>query len=93
MKEFARYILAHVYAVVLGDKRVLLNKPFVASLKLRETVFDPERMKETYARFADSNEMHQWNLNPFALETFIPELPTLTPGMSPTRSMSKETTA
>ena len=87
MKEFARYILAHVYAVVLGDKRVLLNKPFVASLKLRETVFDPERMKETYARFADSNEMHQWNLNPFALETFIPEMPT------PMPSMNKETTA
>jgi flavin-dependent dehydrogenase len=73
MKEFARYILAHVYAVVLGDKRVLLNRPFVNSLKLRETVFDPERMKAAYAPFADSNEMQEWNLNPFALETFIPD--------------------
>ncbi len=31
MKEFARYIVAHVYVAVLGDKRVLLNAPFVSS--------------------------------------------------------------
>jgi 2-polyprenyl-6-methoxyphenol hydroxylase-like FAD-dependent oxidoreductase len=73
MKEFARYIVAHVYASVLGDKRVLLNKPFVNSLKLRETVFDAERMREDYARFADAEEMQEWNLNPFALEAFITE--------------------
>lgn len=73
MREFARYIVAHVHAVVVGDKRALLNKPFVASLKLREIVFDPERMKENYAKFADSTEMQHWNLNPFALESFIPE--------------------
>jgi hypothetical protein len=73
MKEFARYILAHVYAVIVGDKRVLLNKPFIASLKLREATFDPEKMKMAYAKFADSTEMQEWNLNPFALETFIPE--------------------
>jgi 2-polyprenyl-6-methoxyphenol hydroxylase-like FAD-dependent oxidoreductase len=78
MKEFARYILVHVYASVLGDKRVLLNKPFVNSLKLRETTFDPERMKQDYAKFADSNEMQEWNLNPFALETFIADAPMTT---------------
>lgn len=71
MKEFARYIQAHVYAAVLGDKRVLLNAPFIASLKVREMKFDPARMREQYARFAASEEIHQWNLNPFALECFI----------------------
>jgi len=73
MREFARWIVAHVHAVVVGDKRALLNKPFVASLKLREIAFDPERMKQHYAKFADATEMQQWNLNPFALESFIPE--------------------
>lgn len=75
MKHFARYILAHVHAVVLGDKRVLLNAPFVASLKLRENVFDPEQMRGHYAKFAASDEVYQWNLNPFALERFIEQEP------------------
>jgi len=73
IKEFARHILAHVYAVVLGDKRVLLNAPFIASLKLRDTSFDPARMREDYARHADSDQIYAWNLNPFALEEFIPQ--------------------
>jgi len=73
MKEFARYIMAHVHAAVVGDKRVLLNAPFIASLKLREMHFDPEKMRQNYAKYADREEMHQWNLNPFALECFIPE--------------------
>lgn len=77
MKEFARHILAHVYAVVLGDKRALLNAPFIASLKLRSTTFDPARMRQDYARFAHSPEIHEWKLNPFTLESFIPPQPTL----------------
>ncbi len=77
MREFARHILAHVYAVILADKRVLLNAPFVASLKLRSTTFDPVRMREDYAPFAESDEVYPWKLNPFCLESFIPEQPAL----------------
>jgi hypothetical protein len=77
LKEFARHILAHVYAVVLGDKRVLLNAPFVSSLKLRSTTFDPVRMRQDYARFADSSQVYEWKLNPFALESFILSQPML----------------
>jgi flavin-dependent dehydrogenase len=73
IKEFARYILAHVHAVVVGDRRALLNAPFIASLRLRDTVFDPERMREAWAKHADSEEVYRWNLNPFVLESFIPE--------------------
>jgi len=73
MREFARYIQAHVYASVLGDKRVLLNAPFIAGLKVREMHFNPERMRDQYAKFAASEEIHRWNLNPFALECFIPD--------------------
>jgi hypothetical protein len=77
MKEFARHILAHVYAVVLGDKRVLLNAAFVSSLKLRSTTFDPVRMRRDYAPFADSSQVYEWKLNPFSLESFIPAQPML----------------
>ncbi len=71
LKEFARYIVAHVYASVLGDKRVLTNAPFIASLKIRTMTFDAGRMRADYARFADSPELHQWTLDPFALEAAI----------------------
>ena len=71
LKEFARYIAAHVYASVMGDKKVLLNAPFIESIKLRDLRFDPARMREQYAPFADRTEMHHWNLNPFALEAFV----------------------
>jgi flavin-dependent dehydrogenase len=71
LKEFARYIAAHVYASVLGDRKALLNAPFIESIKLRDLRFDPERMREQYAPFAERAEMHHWNLNPFALEAFV----------------------
>ncbi len=67
LREFARYILAHVFAVVLEDPAVLTNAPFIASLKLRSTAFCPESMRAAYAPYAGSSEVHQWNLNPFAL--------------------------
>jgi 2-polyprenyl-6-methoxyphenol hydroxylase-like FAD-dependent oxidoreductase len=71
MREFARYIYAHCYAAILGDKRVLLNAAFVKSLKLKDTKFDPEIMKAHYEQFAQSEDIYDWNLNPFALEPFI----------------------
>ena len=71
LKEFARWILAHVHAVVLDDPGVLHNASFLNSLKLRETVFDPERMRAAYAAHAGNTEMYHWNLDPCALETFL----------------------
>jgi hypothetical protein len=60
-----------VYAVMLSDKKVLLNDAFVKSLKLRDVKFDPEKMREDYAPFAGCEEVYRWKLNPFALEPFI----------------------
>ena len=51
MREFARYIYAHVYAVMLGDKRVLLNAAFIKSLKLREVKFNPDAMRSDYEKY------------------------------------------
>jgi hypothetical protein len=72
MREFARYIYAHVYAVMLGDKRVLLNEAFIKSLKLREVKFDPDAMRADFEKYAVCEQMYSCNLNPFALEPFIP---------------------
>jgi flavin-dependent dehydrogenase len=71
MREFARYIYAHVYAVILGDKSVLLNDAFIRSLKLRDVKFDPDTMRSDYAGYAACEDVYPWKLNPFALEPFI----------------------
>jgi len=71
MREFARYIFAHVYAVILGDKRVLLNDAFIRGLKLRDVRFDPDAMRADYAKYAGCEDVYPWKLNPFALEPFI----------------------
>jgi hypothetical protein len=77
LKEFARYIIAHIYASVLGSREALTNGPFVSNLSLRNTVFDPAAMKSAYAPYAGSRDVHRWNLNPFALENYIVEAETL----------------
>jgi flavin-dependent dehydrogenase len=72
LKEFARYIIAHVHAVVLNDRNVLLNAPFVSGLKLRNTAFDPEKMRAAYAPYADSPKRYEWkHLDPFALDPYL----------------------
>jgi hypothetical protein len=73
LKDFARYILTHIYASVLGNREVLTNAAFIRSLKLRHTVFDPERMREHYAEHAGSNDMFDWSLNPHVLARFVPQ--------------------
>jgi hypothetical protein len=71
LREFARYILAHVHAVVLDDPSVLHNPSFLACLKLRDTLFDPQRMREAYEPHAHSTGKYTWNLDPLALESFL----------------------
>ena len=73
LREFARYILAHVHASVIGDRAVLTNAPFIRSLKLSGTEFDPEQMKAAYAPYSEASEMYEWNLNPFVLDRFVPQ--------------------
>ncbi len=72
LQEFARYILAHVHAVVLDDRRVLNNGPFVSSLKLQQTRFDEDAMRAAYVPFAGAEAVYEWTLNPWALEASLP---------------------
>jgi flavin-dependent dehydrogenase len=71
LQEFARYIITHVYASVLGRREVLTNAPFIASLSLRHTVFDLHQMAAAYAPYAGAVEAYEWDLNPFALDRFL----------------------
>lgn len=71
LREFARYILTHIHASVLGDHDVLSNALFIESLDLHRTVFDPEQMREAYGRHAGAPKKFEWRLDPCALEKFI----------------------
>jgi hypothetical protein len=71
LREFARYIVAHVHASVVGDRRVLMNAPFVASLRLQHVAFDESAMRAAYAPYAGSAEQFRWNLDPAALSRFL----------------------
>jgi hypothetical protein len=73
LREFARYIIAHIHARVLDDRGVLTNGPFVASIDPRNSAFDPAGMAASYARYAGSHERYSWTVNPFVLDNFIQE--------------------
>jgi hypothetical protein len=57
---------------VLGNREVLTNKPFIESLNLRNTPFDPQAMRAAYEPHAMSTETYEWTLNPFVLDRFVP---------------------
>jgi hypothetical protein len=70
LKEMAKFIVAHIYSVVLGDERVLTNGSFIESIDLKDMSFDPTRMKTVYAIHSGSDQNYAWTLNPHALRAF-----------------------
>jgi hypothetical protein len=73
LQEFARYIVTHVHASVLGAPQALTNAPFIRSLAVRDARFDPAEMAAAYQRHAGAAEVYQWSLDPFVLRPFIPD--------------------
>jgi len=68
--ELARYVVAHVCSVVLSDRRVLINRPFVASINPYDVTFDLDEIRGRYAKCAESTDEYQWSFDPFVLERF-----------------------
>jgi hypothetical protein len=87
LQEFALYIITHIYASVLGNPEVLTNAPFIASLSLRNTLFDPERMAAAYAQFDGAREQFHWNLDAFALTDGSAHLEVKNPCLCPYRKL------
>ncbi|HEY1911750.1 MAG TPA: FAD-dependent monooxygenase [Vicinamibacterales bacterium] len=56
----ARYIAAHVYAMVLDEPAIVWNQSFVSSLDLEKLSFDPVRMAADYAAHATCSERYMW---------------------------------
>jgi len=73
LKEMARFIVTHIISVVLGDERVLTNRPFIEGINLDRLRFYPDEMRERYARCADSTSRHEWSFDPCVLSRFVTE--------------------
>jgi hypothetical protein len=67
----ARFTAAQICASVLGEPRVLTNRPFVESLDITRLHFDPEAIRESYVAYQNSLEEYPWTLDPQVLRRLI----------------------
>jgi len=70
LRQLARFIVAHVTSVVLGDERILTSEAFVESIHLEDLRFDPDAMQEKWKECADSRALYEWSFDPFVLNEF-----------------------
>jgi 2-polyprenyl-6-methoxyphenol hydroxylase-like FAD-dependent oxidoreductase len=56
LEDLARWIVAHISSVVLGDPRPLSDPAYVAAIDLRRLTFDPEAMAARLAACAEAGE-------------------------------------
>jgi 2-polyprenyl-6-methoxyphenol hydroxylase-like FAD-dependent oxidoreductase len=73
LEEMARFIVAYISAATLGDERALANRAFVESIDLDHLRFDPDEMRERYARCAAATGLYEWSFDPGALRQFADE--------------------
>ena len=72
LKELARFIVAHIYSVVLNDSELVGNTDFIESIDFRTLNFDLVAMREHAELHGDcSNEPYPWTLEPQCLDAFI----------------------
>ncbi len=70
LRECARFIVAHVTAMVAGDPTLINHKDFVESIHLEQVVFDPKAIVERVRNLPAARESYPWKLDPSALKAF-----------------------
>lgn len=71
LKEMARFIIAHIGAVVAGDETLLTNRAFVEGFNLDSFSFDPADLRARARLCVVEKEFYEWTFNPDALRCFI----------------------
>lgn len=82
LEELARFIVAHVTSVVVGDERVLENKRFVESIDLKTDSWPLETLKARWQECAASGERWQWSFDPYVMRRFRSAEGGMTPPMA-----------
>jgi flavin-dependent dehydrogenase len=70
LDELARFVVAHVGSVVLSDRRLLTNAPFIDGIDLENLRFDPEDMRHRWECHAGADDPYTWSFDPFVLGRF-----------------------
>lgn len=70
LDQLARYFVAHVASMVLGEPRVRDHRAFVAALDLDHLTFDPAAMAHSWAQVADLEGTWDWGFPSCPLERF-----------------------
>jgi flavin-dependent dehydrogenase len=76
LRELARFEIASIYSVVVGDPDTVTNRSFVESIALDAVVFDPSAMAAHYSAHADCTELYNWPWDPWVMNRFHPDLAT-----------------
>jgi len=70
LEELARFIVAHVTSVVVGDERVLENRRFIETIDLKADSWPLETLHNRWKECASSTERWQWSFDPHVMRRF-----------------------
>lgn len=70
LAEFARFIIAYIYSMVLREDRILFNDSFVSAIDFKSLEFNEEQMQAEWERHAATTEEFEWSFCPHALDSF-----------------------
>lgn len=74
LAEYARFIIAHIDSVVVGDPKLVENKEYVDGIQINDRGFDPERIQSDWAAIV-SEEVFDWSVPTCTFRrVFHPEL-------------------
>jgi flavin-dependent dehydrogenase len=68
LQEFARFVVAWIYAAVLDDPDLLTSRPLVEGIDFRSLAFDVEAMRAEHPRLRDSVGTWAWSFDTSSLE-------------------------
>lgn len=81
--EYARYLIAHMDAVVVGDRALLENAAYVAQIDPGKAIFEPEAIQARWSACHDSSERHNWSHKPCFMERMFASASSAEPMMEP----------
>lgn len=70
LEELARFTLAHLTSMVVGDEAVVNHQEFVESIDLNDYRFDPEALRQRWAMAGKPSGRYPWRLDPQATDKF-----------------------
>lgn len=88
LEELARFIVAHVTSVLVGDERVVTNRRFVEGIDFRVEGCTLEALTRRWEAVRDNDERFEWSFDPYVMRRF--RHPPATAPAEPTMARERE---